>query len=148
MKTIRLITCSNAAQAHILQGALANEGIDSVLHNENFSSLLVGFVDYISGVDILVDEEDYAEAIRVLKRNQAWPDEFKLCPYCGSSNIKFVLKKKNRIRAIGAAVFAALAPFLRERITGNTSAGSATGTLKCLCPNFLCLRKMKNYVIN
>ncbi|HJD76861.1 DNA-directed RNA polymerase subunit RPC12/RpoP [Bacteroides reticulotermitis] len=109
MKTIRLITCSNAAQAHILQGALANEGIDSVLHNENFSSLLVGFVDYISGVDILVDEEDYAEAIRVLKRNQAWPDEFKLCPYCGSSNIKFVLKKKNRIRAIGAAVFAALA---------------------------------------
>lgn len=109
MKTIRLITCCSAAQAHIFQGALENEGICSVLHNENFSSLLVGFVDYISGVDILVNEDDYAEAVRVLKRNQAWPDEFKLCPFCGSGDIRFLLKKGKRIRAIGAAVFSALA---------------------------------------
>ncbi|MBD9112002.1 MAG: DUF2007 domain-containing protein [Bacteroides nordii] len=39
MKTVRLITCNDAMQAHILQGALENEGIDSLLHNENFSWL-------------------------------------------------------------------------------------------------------------
>ena len=38
MKTVKLITCSDAAQAHIIQGALENEGIESILHNENFST--------------------------------------------------------------------------------------------------------------
>lgn len=40
MKTVKLITCDDAFQAHIIQGALANEGIDSLLHNENMSTLL------------------------------------------------------------------------------------------------------------
>ena len=31
MKTVKLITCDDAFQAHIIQGALANEGIDSLL---------------------------------------------------------------------------------------------------------------------
>lgn len=48
MKTVRLITCNDAVQAHILQGALENEGIDSLLHNENFSSLLKSYVSNIS----------------------------------------------------------------------------------------------------
>ena len=35
MKTVRLITCDGAFQARLIQGALENEGIASVLHNEN-----------------------------------------------------------------------------------------------------------------
>ena len=38
MKTVKLITCNDAMKAHILQGALENEGIESILHNENFST--------------------------------------------------------------------------------------------------------------
>ena len=34
MKTVKLITCNDAMKAHILQGALENEGIESILHNE------------------------------------------------------------------------------------------------------------------
>lgn len=34
MKTVRLITCDGAFQARLIQGALENEGIASVLHNE------------------------------------------------------------------------------------------------------------------
>ena len=30
MKTVKLITCNDAMKAHILQGALENEGIESV----------------------------------------------------------------------------------------------------------------------
>jgi hypothetical protein len=29
MKTVKLITCNDAAQAHIIQGALENEGISN-----------------------------------------------------------------------------------------------------------------------
>ena len=46
-------------QAHIFQGALENEGIESLLHNENLSSLLKSCVSNISGVDIFVYEKDY-----------------------------------------------------------------------------------------
>lgn len=36
MKTVKLMTCDTAAQAHIVQGALQNEGIDSFLRNETW----------------------------------------------------------------------------------------------------------------
>ena len=52
MKTVRLITCDGAFQARLIQGALENEGIASVLHNENTSNILRGFIPTISGVDI------------------------------------------------------------------------------------------------
>ena len=39
MKTVKLITCNDAMKAHILQGALENEGIESILHNENLYAL-------------------------------------------------------------------------------------------------------------
>lgn len=108
MKTVRLITCNDAMQAHILQGALANEGIDSILHNENFSSVMKGYVNNISGVDILVAEEDREAAVQVLRDNQSLPEEQTLCPFCGSSDIKLVLRKGKRLRAIGALILSCL----------------------------------------
>ena len=47
MKTVKLITCNDAMKAHILQGALENEGIESILHNENFSTLYKSCVSSI-----------------------------------------------------------------------------------------------------
>ena len=83
MKTVKLITCNDAMKAHILQGALENEGIESILHNENFSTLYKSCVSSIAGVDILVADEDYENAVQVLKDNDSWPEELTLCPYCG-----------------------------------------------------------------
>ena len=40
MQTVTLTTCDNAAEAHLLQGALANAGIESVLTNEYTASTL------------------------------------------------------------------------------------------------------------
>lgn len=85
MKTVKLITCDDAFQAHIIQGALANEGIDSLLHNENMSTLLRGFVHDISGVDVLVADCDYEAAMQLLRQNQMIPEEQKFCPFCGSA---------------------------------------------------------------
>lgn len=112
MKTVKLITCNDAMQAHILQGALENEGIESVLHNENFSTLYKSCVSSIAGVDILVTDDEYEKAVQVLKDNESWPEELTLCPYCGSSDIKFRLKKGKRLRAIGAAILSMWASLL------------------------------------
>ena len=119
MKTVRLITCNNAMQAHILQGALENEGIESILHNENFSSLYSGCINNISGVDIFVSEKDHAKAVEILKDNGSWPEDLILCPYCHSTSIQLVLKKGYKLRALGAAFLSALSTLLRAIIIGN-----------------------------
>lgn len=108
MKTVKLITCDDAVKAHILQGALENEGIESMLCNENFSTLYKGTASSISGVDLLVVEEDYDKAVQVLRDNGSWQEELTLCPHCGSSDIRLTLKKGKRWRAIGAAILSAL----------------------------------------
>ena len=108
MKTVKLITCNDAMKANILQGSLENEGIESILHNENFSSLYKSCVSSIAVLDILVADEDYDKAVQVLRDNDSWPEELTLCPYCGSSDIRLVLRKGKRWRAMGAAVLSAL----------------------------------------
>ena len=105
MKTVRLITCDGAFQARLIQGALENEGIASVLHNENTSNILRGFTPTISGVDIFVYEDDYERAMALLERNQMIPEQLKYCPCCHSPHIKFVLKKSHSFRAFMAAIF-------------------------------------------
>lgn len=113
MKTVRLITCNNAMQAHIIQGALENEGIGSVLHNENFSALMSGYLSEIAGVDILVSVADYRQAFEILSRGGFVAGERKLCPCCGSPDIALKPKKGNRMRmalAVISSVLSAVPP--------------------------------------
>lgn len=108
MNTVKLITCNDSFQAHLIQGALENEGIASVLHNEHTSDVLRGYVSTLTGVDVLVYEEDYNAALRLLEQNQMIPEQLTHCPHCLSEDIKLVLKKGHRLRAIAAAILAAL----------------------------------------
>ena len=62
----------------------------------------------VTGVDIFVYEDEYDNALRLLERNQMIPEQLRYCPHCGSDEIKFVLKKSHRVRAVVAAVIAAL----------------------------------------
>jgi len=70
MKTVKLITCNDAMKAHILQGALENEGIESILHNENFSTLYKSCVSSIAGVDILVADELVPSEVMQIPRDK------------------------------------------------------------------------------
>lgn len=108
MKTIRLITCNDSFQAHLIQGALKNEGIDCMLQNDNTSGVLRGYITPISGVDLFVFENQYEEALSLLERNQMIGEQLKYCPHCYSDKIKFVLNKTHRIRAIFAVVLGIL----------------------------------------
>lgn len=109
MKTVTLITCNDAAQAHIIQGALENEGIESILENVNMSGLYPHCGNGLSGVGILVADTDYEKAVCLLRQNHDIAEEMNCCPHCGSTDIKLILKKEHRLRAICAAVASMLA---------------------------------------
>lgn len=103
MKTVTLTTCENAAQAHILQGALENEGIESILHNEIMSSMLPNYYGIMGmGVQVLVLEKDYEQALKILEAGR--PVNGTLCPYCGSSQIARTLGRHKGLKTFFAAV--------------------------------------------
>ena len=61
MSTRKLITCNNAIEAHLVQGRLAEEGIQSILAGEIMSNYAP-----TSGVNVLVREQDYQRAIEII----------------------------------------------------------------------------------
>lgn len=109
MRTVRLITCDDSFQANLIKGALENEGIPVILHNEHTSDVMRGYIREASTIDILVDEHDSERALQLLERNQMIPERLNRCPHCHSDQIMFVLKKKHRFRAILAGFLALLA---------------------------------------
>ena len=60
---IRLTTCPNVFNANLLKGALENEGIPAMLSNE----IMCGYMG-TQGVDILVKEEDFEAAKKILEQ--------------------------------------------------------------------------------
>lgn len=85
MKVTRLRTCETAFEANLIKGRLKNEGIESFVTNENFSTLMPGFNRMLgSGVQIMVFEKDYNAASAILTQNET---EQTLCPDCKSENI-------------------------------------------------------------
>lgn len=109
MRTVKLITCNESFQARLIKGALENEGIAVAIHNENTSNVLRGMPVSITGIDLFVYEDNYEKAMSILENNQMIPERLIYCPYCGSKNIKFVLKKKHRLRAIVSTIISMLA---------------------------------------
>jgi hypothetical protein len=61
MSTRKLITCNNAIEAHLVQGRLAEEGIQSILAGE-----IMRNYPPTSGVNVLVREQDYQRAIEII----------------------------------------------------------------------------------
>ena len=94
---IRLTTVANSIDATLLQHQLEMGGIDSFLANENVSTMSPHLNAILGhGVQIMVREEDYQEAKEILVTYQ---DQSKIikCPHCGSENIGFGMRGKNRI---------------------------------------------------
>jgi Zn finger protein HypA/HybF involved in hydrogenase expression len=94
VKTVRLMTSDNLAEAHIIKGRLLNEGIDCFLTNENFTNLMPLYNNMLgSGIQIIVNEKDNDKAREILK-DKIEPNNLELvCPNCGSENIGLGLGK-------------------------------------------------------
>ena len=67
MKTTRLTRCDNYWQANLLKGALESAGIACAIHNE-FNLYSMGFANGISGVDVLVYEDDLERARELMEQ--------------------------------------------------------------------------------
>lgn len=93
----RLTTVSNAIDATLLQNRLEQEGIVSFTTNENISALLPHFDGILgNGVQIMVREDDFETAKQILE-SQKKETRITTCPNCGSSNIGYGMRGKNRV---------------------------------------------------
>lgn len=102
MQTVTLTTCDNAAEAHLLQGALANAGIESVLTNEYTASTRPNLCGMMGmGVTVVVLAKDYDRARQLL--NTLSPASGQpCCPYCGSTDIGTSLGRRRGLKAFFA----------------------------------------------
>ena len=67
MKTVILTSCNNSFEAKIIQGNLANEGIESMISNENYTSLYPNMNGSMgSGIQVFVDEADVEKSMHVI----------------------------------------------------------------------------------
>jgi hypothetical protein len=92
----RLTTVSNSIDATLLQHRLERAGIRSFVTNENISAMLPHFNGILGqGIQVMVGEEDYekARAILAIHGNAMQVEK---CPFCGSTNIGFGMRGKNR----------------------------------------------------
>ena len=69
-KTVILKSCDTSFEALLIQERLKSEGIDSVLHNENFSNIYGGIVGNFTSVDVLVWEDELESARKIIAQDE------------------------------------------------------------------------------
>ena len=62
----KVYSAANVTEAFLIQGLLKGESIETILSGENLSTVWGGLQTDFSQVDILVDEEKYAEAVEII----------------------------------------------------------------------------------
>jgi hypothetical protein len=62
----KIYSAANAIEAHMIQGLLEQESIGTNLSGESLSTAWGGLQTDFNEVEILVDEEKYAEALQII----------------------------------------------------------------------------------
>ena len=102
-----LYSAANATEAHLIQGLLEQESIETSLSGEGLSIAAGGLPTEVIQVEILVNEEKYAEALEIISNyeellrqpaqdGKSWeceechkvsPDTFEICWSCQANRI-------------------------------------------------------------
>ena len=88
----KIYSAANAIEAHMIQGLLEQESISANLFGEGLSIATGGLPTDVIQVDILVDEEKYAEALEIISnyeeilRQPAQDGESWECEDCNKVN--------------------------------------------------------------
>ena len=100
MKTVILTSCNNSVEATLIQGNLANEGIESFLSNENYTSLYPNMNGAMgNGIQVFVNENDVEKALQIIK-----PDDNSIhCSTCNSTNVT-QQSGKNMLKVVGIMI--------------------------------------------
>lgn len=97
MSTEVLATLPNSIDAHLLKSKLENEGIESFLMNENFSSWFPIYYNILGGgVQVVVKRGDLVRAREIAKLDSGKVT----CPACGSLNIELAYERPQRKAAL------------------------------------------------
>ena len=100
-------SAANITEAHLIQGLLERESIGTYLTGENLSTIWGGMQTDFSEVEILVDEEKYAEAVEIIsnyeeilkhpvQNGKSWqceecnkvnPETFEICWNCQANRM-------------------------------------------------------------
>ena len=103
----KIYSAANATEAHLIQGLLERESIETNLQGEVLSTAWGGLPTDVNQVEILVDEEKYAEAVEIIsnyeellrhpaKDGESWeceecnkvnPDTFEICWSCQANRL-------------------------------------------------------------
>ena len=98
----KIYSAANAVEAHMIQGLLEQESIGTNLSGESLSTVWGGLQTDFNEVEILVDEEKYAEALEIIanyeqllkepaQNGESWeceecnkvnPETFEICWSC------------------------------------------------------------------
>ena len=88
----KIYSAANAIEAHMIQGLLEQESIGTNLSGESLSTAWGGLQTDFNEVEILVDEEKYAEALEIISnyeeilRQPAQDGESWECEECNKVN--------------------------------------------------------------
>ena len=103
----KVYSATNATEAHMIQGLLEQKSIETILSGENLSTAWGGMQTDFNEVEILVDEEKYAEALQIISNyeeilklpaqdGESWeceeckkvnPDTFEICWSCQANRM-------------------------------------------------------------
>ena len=103
----KIYLAANATEAHLIQGLLERESIETNLSGEGLSTAWGALPTDVNQVEILVDEEKYAEAVEIISNyeevlrqpaldGQSWeceecnkvnPDTFEICWSCQANRL-------------------------------------------------------------
>ncbi len=122
------ISLTLPTEAHMIQGYLASEGVESILKDELTTQVNNFYSNALGGVKVMVREEEYETALQVLEKGGYLHPEkpqkvevvyrtdstnTKQCPFCHSEHIG---KKKmpDVLMAVVSIVFGAIFPIFRR----------------------------------
>lgn len=83
-------TFSKPEEAHLLRMRLEAGGVRAFVQDENLVQMHWLYSNAIGGVRVQIAEEDHAQAVEILRDEQAFelPDAVDpICPYCGSTDV-------------------------------------------------------------
>ena len=103
----KIYSAANATEAHLIQGLLECQSIETSLSGESLSTAWGGLQTDFNEVEILVDEEKYTEAVEIIANyeeilrqpvqdGQSWeceecqkvnPDTFEICWNCQANRM-------------------------------------------------------------
>lgn len=97
MDLVCVQTFSDYVEAHIVMGALQNEGIKCWLKDENIVTINPLFTNAVGGIKLMVAEDQQQDARKILQQLDEEKKKKYTCTHCGSSNIQFITSNRKPV---------------------------------------------------